>query len=67
MEQSKIEYAKRKIQFANPEVAMVKTMSICEPEEIEIKEENNSVEQKESDILTHQKLGKDQFIVDFLE
>ena len=53
-----MEYAKRKIHFANPEVAVVKTIYSAEPSEIAIMEDPAlELQQKESDILSHQKLG----------
>ena len=54
-----MEYAKRKIHFASPEVAQVQQIYSAEPSEIAIKEENHQLQQKESDILTHEKLGPD--------
>ncbi|CBY12258.1 unnamed protein product [Oikopleura dioica] len=52
-----MEYAKRKIHFASPEVAQVQEIYSAEPSEIAIKEENHQLQQKESDILTHEKLA----------
>ena len=55
-----MEYAKRKIHFASPEVAHVQQIYSAEPSEIAIMEENHhELQQKESDIFTHQKLGAD--------